>query len=101
MKSRISSEMEPRMKAFADLIYYRIVIVENTEAQYFGNAYSTMTIHLCIKSDNMNALFLATYSEPIMVFVRKTKWKTTVIYRFERELCIKVYSLFHFFFCMT
>ena len=60
---------------------YPIVIIENTLAQYFDNlisncmrVFSTMTIWLCIKFKNINALFLATYAEPILVFVRKTKW---------------------------
>ena len=41
---------------FADLMNYRIIIVENTQAQYFDNltrhcvrVLSTMTIHSCIK----------------------------------------------------
>ena len=36
MTNRISSEYVPRMKVliFADFMYYHIVIVENTQAQY-------------------------------------------------------------------
>ena len=56
MENRIS-EYAPGMKVliFADLIYYHIVIVKNTLAQYFDNhtsncmpVFSTMTILLCI-----------------------------------------------------
>ena len=39
MNNRIYSEYVPRTKSliFVDFVYYRIVIVENTHAQYFGN----------------------------------------------------------------
>ena len=42
MKTRISSEYIPRMKVltFADLMYHRIVIVENTQAQCFDSLIS-------------------------------------------------------------
>ena len=62
------------------LIELCIIIVENTQAQYVDNltrncrrVFSTMTIHSCKKVANIKALFLATYTEPILVFVRKTK----------------------------
>ena len=77
MKIRISSAYATRIKVhvliFADLINYHIVIFENTQAQYFDNLTrnSTMTVHSCVKFGNINALFLATYTEPILVFVRK------------------------------
>ena len=65
---------------FADLMYYRIVIVENIQAQYFDNLTSTgvfspMTIWLCIKFANTNALFLATFSEPILVLSEQRNGK--------------------------
>ena len=42
---RISSENVPRMKVliFADLIYDRIIITENTQAQYFDTLISNCT----------------------------------------------------------
>ena len=64
------------MKALllADLMNYRIIIVENTQAQFFDNlsrnctqVFSAMKIHSGIKFANINALFLAAYSEPILV----------------------------------
>ena len=80
MINRISSEYVPRMKVliFADFMYFPIVIVENTQAQYFDNY-----------------LFLATFSKPVLVFVRITKWKSEATYRFERVLFTVTYSLFH------
>ena len=41
MKNRISLEYVARMKViiFADFMYNRIVIVENTQTQYFDNLY--------------------------------------------------------------
>ena len=71
MKNRISSEYVPRMKVltFADLMYYHIVIVENTQAQCFDVSF--------LNNDNtvMHKLcqFLATCSKPILVFVKTTK----------------------------
>ena len=64
-------------------MYYHIVIVENTQAQYFDNLISKFWVIL--NNDNMvmhqvsqyNALFLATFSEPILVFVRTMKKKLT------------------------
>ena len=53
-----------------------------------------MTIWLCIKFANINTLFLAIFSEPILVFVRITKWKLTATYRFERVLFIVPKELF-------
>ena len=87
MKNRISSECVSRMKVliFAGLVYYPIVIVENTRAQYFDNLISKLCASV-LNNDNTvkhqvsqyNALFLATSSEhassePILVFVRTTK----------------------------
>ena len=45
MKKRISSEYVPRMKVpsvliFADLMHYYIVIIQNTQKQYFDNLIS-------------------------------------------------------------
>ena len=71
MKNRISSEYVPRMKVltFADMMYYHIVIVENTQAQCFDASF--------LNNDNtaMHQLcqFLATCSKPILVFVKTTK----------------------------
>ena len=72
------------------------IIVENTQAQYFYNlirncarVFSTMTIRSFIKFANINALFLATYAEPILVFVR------TTTYRFEWDFFATINSLFH------
>ena len=81
MKNRISSEYVLRMKVFifADFMYYRIVIVANTWAQYFDNLISKLCASV-LNNDNTvkhqvrqyNALFLATFYEPILVFVRTT-----------------------------
>ena len=90
---------------FADFMYKCIVIVENTQAQYFDNLIRKLYASV-LKNDNtvmhqvcqyarINALFLATFSEPILVFVRITKWKTTTIYQFERVLFTITHSLFH------
>ena len=38
---------------------------------------STMKIRLCIKFANINALFLVTYADLILVIVRTTEWKMT------------------------
>ena len=83
MKNKISSEYVPRNKVltFADFMHYRIVIVENTQSQYFDNLLCASVL----KNDSTvkhqvsqyNALFLPTLSEPILVFVRKAKWKST------------------------
>ena len=103
----------PRMKVliFADLMYYRIVTVENTQAQSFANlisnctrVFSTKTTWLCIKIGDINALFLATFSEPILVSVRTRK--KTASYRFERALFAKKKQkkkkkLFFFFHCFV
>ena len=50
MRIRISSENVPRMKVFifADLMYYSIVIIENTQAQYILIALYTSAL----KNDN-------------------------------------------------
>ena len=78
----MSPAYEPKVKLliFADLMNYRIIVVESSQAQYFDNltnnctrTFSIMTIHSCIKFANTNALFLVTYAEPILVFVRNTK----------------------------
>ena len=91
MENRISSEYVPRMKVliFADFMYYCIVIIENTQAQYFDNLISKLCISI-LSNDNMvkhqvsqfNALFLATFFEPVLVFVRTTKFKSTATNRF-------------------
>ena len=103
-EKRISSEYIPRMKVliFADSMYYRFVIVEMIQTQYFYNLVSncrrvfwTITLRLCIKFANINALFLATFYEPILVFVRTTKLKTTATYRFERALLHTSLVFFH------
>ena len=61
MKNRISSEYVPRLKVltFADLMCCRIVVIENTQAQYFDSlisnytrVFSTMTIRFCINFAN-------------------------------------------------
>ena len=83
MKIRINSAYATRMKViiFAYIMNYRIIIVENTQAQYFDNltrnctqVFSTMTFDsvTCIKFANINTLFLATYAELILVFIRDT-----------------------------
>ena len=79
MKNRISSEYIPRIKVliFVDFMYYSIAIIENTQAQYFDNLISKLCGSL-LNNDNTvmhqvdqyNALFLATFSAPILVFVR-------------------------------
>ena len=53
MKNRISSEYVPRMKVliFADLMYYCIVIIENTRAQYFDKLVSKLYKSV-LKNDN-------------------------------------------------
>ena len=56
-----------------------------------------MTIRVCFKFANINTSFLATFSEPILVFVRITKWKSTATYRFERVLFTITYKSFSFF----
>ena len=60
-------------------MYYRIVILENTQAQNFMSncmwVFSAMTIRLGIMFANIDALFLATFSEPILVFIRIMNWK--------------------------
>ena len=73
---------------FADLMNLCIIFVENTQAQYFDNltrnctqVFSTMTIYSCIRFANINALFLDTYAESVLVFVRKTKYQTSATYR--------------------
>ena len=58
---------------FADLMYCHTVTVENTQAQYFDNliflkrVFTTMTIRLCIKFANTDALLQATVSEVVLV----------------------------------
>ena len=56
--------------------------------------FSTMTIQLCTKFANLNAWFLAIFSDPILAFVRITKWKATATYRFERVFFTITYNLF-------
>ena len=84
MKNRISSEYAPRMKVliFANLMYYRIVIVENTQAQCFDNlisncarVFSTMTCDYASTLSNINAFFLAPFTEPILVFAEQRNGK--------------------------
>ena len=67
MKIRVRSAYATRLKVliFADLMNYRHIIVENTQAQYFDNltrtstrVVSTMTLPSCINFANINALFL-------------------------------------------
>ena len=71
MNNRISSEYVTRGKVliFADLMYYRIVIFENTQAQCFDASFlnndNTVMHQLC--------QFLATCSKPILVFIKTTK----------------------------
>ena len=50
------------------------------QARYFDiltrnctRVFSIMTLHSCIKFAIINALFVATYTEPILIFVRKMK----------------------------
>ena len=82
-------------------MYYRIVIIENTQAHYFDYFISGLCTSV-LKNDNTvkhqvskyNALFFATFSELILVFVRTTKWKSTATYRFERVLFTITYSIF-------
>ena len=77
MKYRISSQYVPRMKdMFAALLYYRIIIAEKTHIILITLSvivFLTMTIRLCIKLVNINALLLATCSEMDLVFVRRSK----------------------------
>ena len=65
LKNKMSSEYEPKMKVpiFANLIYYRIAIVENIQTQYFYNiisncmrVFSTLTTRFASFA-NINALF--------------------------------------------
>ena len=56
-------------------MYLCIVIVENTQAQYFDilirKLYASVlnnTIRSCIKFANINALFLASFSDPVLFF---------------------------------
>ena len=66
-----------KVPIFADFMYYHIVIIENTQAQYFDNLISKLCVSV-LNNDNMvkhqvsqyNALFLATFSEPTLVFIR-------------------------------
>ena len=53
MKNRISSEYVPRIKVliFADFLYYSIVIVKNTQTQYFGNLISKLCASV-LNNDN-------------------------------------------------
>ena len=61
---------------FADFMYYHNVIIKNTQAQYFNNLISKLWTSV-LNNDNTvkhqvsqyNALFLAAFSEPILVFV--------------------------------
>ena len=57
--------------------------------------FSTMTIQLCIKFASINALFLVTFFEPILVFVRITKRKSTTTYWLAMVFFTITYSLFH------
>ena len=62
---------------FADFMYYHIVIVANIQAQYLDNLISKLCASV-LNNDNTvkhqvsqyNALFLATFYESILVFVR-------------------------------
>ena len=104
MEIRISSEYVSRMKVliFTECMYYLIVIIENIQVHYFDNLISKLCESV-LNNDNTvkhqvgqyNALFLSIFSEPILVFVRTMKWKSTVTYWFERVLFTITYSLFH------
>ena len=63
---------------------YRIISVENTQAQYFDNptrnckgVFSPMTIHSCndntLKFANINTLLFATCAWPILFLSEETK----------------------------
>ena len=54
MKNKISSEYVPRMKVliFADFMYDHIVIIENTQAQYFDNLISKLYVSI-LNNDSM------------------------------------------------
>ena len=77
----MSSEYVPRMKVFmfADFMYYCIVIIVNIQTQHFDNLINKLcaSVH---NNDNTvkhqvsqnNALFLVTFSEPILGIVRTT-----------------------------
>ena len=70
-----------------------MVIDENTQEQYFDNLISKLCASVLNNDNSVKrqvsqyiALFLSTFSEPIQVFVRTIKWKSTATYRFERVL---------------
>ena len=48
MKKRIKSEYVPRIKelVFADFMYNSIVVVENTQTQYFDNLLSKLCVSI-------------------------------------------------------
>ena len=74
-------------KNFADIMSFLRTLRHNILIILLVNSarlFSTMTIRLCIKFANINALFLATFSEPILLFIRTTKRKSTATYRFEK-----------------
>ena len=104
MINRINAEYVPRMRVliFADLMYYCTVIIENTQAQYFDNLISNCSecsqewLWLCIKFAKINSLFLATFSEHILLFCQN-KVENTATCWFEGGLFTKIYSLFHCF----
>ena len=68
---------------------YHTIIVENTQAHYFDNLSDNLYTKFrryedpgsvlnnddTIKFADINTLFIVTYAEPILVFVRTTKWK--------------------------
>ena len=87
----ISSVYSPGLKCviYADLMNYHTIIVENTQAHYFDNLSDNLYTKFrryedpgsvlnnddTIKFADINTLFIVTYAEPILVFVRTTKWK--------------------------
>ena len=68
---------------------YHAIIVENTQAHYFDNLSDNLYTKFrryedpgsvlnnddTIKFADINTLFIVTYAEPILVFVRTKKWK--------------------------
>ena len=59
--------------------------------------FSTMIIRLYIKFGNINALFLATFSEPILFFCQNNEMENGSNLPFEQDIFANFYSLLHCF----
>ena len=70
MKNRISWEYVTRMKEhiFADFMYYRIVIVENTQEQYFDNLIGKFCVSV-LNNDNTVQHQVSQYNELFLVYI--------------------------------